>query len=142
MRAGNFGMAARELMVDKGGVKPSAYALQVGDRATRLSSRLAGQPAVQQHIGGGMSSPDMASQFGSAPQPMQMMNNRSITAPPEMYNPPDSTMTLTKPFPITSSTRQPQPNLGFAQKSGGTYGDADMQRMVALSQQLQNQSVA
>jgi hypothetical protein len=66
----------------------------------------------------------------------------AITAPPEMYNPPDATMTLTKPFPITSSTRQSPPNLGLGQRAGGTYGDAEMQRMVALSQQLQNQSVA
>ena len=72
------------------------------------------------------------------PQPYE----RPITAPPEMYNPPDATMTLTKPFPITSSTRQSPPNLGLGQRAGGTYGDADMQRMVALSQQLQNQSVA
>ena len=55
---------------------------------------------------------------------------------------PDATMTLTKPFPITSSTRQSPPNLGLGQRAGGTYGDAEMQRMVALSQQLQNQSVA
>ena len=80
-----------------------------------------------------------------ATQPMQMMNNRSITAPPEMYNPPDATMTLTKPFPIPepeAAYQQPQPNLGFAQRSGGTYSDDEMQRMVALSQQLQNNYTA
>ena len=38
--------------------------------------------------------------------------------------------------------QQPQPNLGFAQRSGGTYSDDERQRMVALSQQLQNNYTA
>jgi hypothetical protein len=98
---------------------------------------LSGQPEVQpQHIGGGQSTVNMDSQFG-APQTMPSAK------------PVDATMTLTKPFPGTNAApepeaayQQPQPNLGFAQRSGGTYSDDEMQRMVALSQQLQNNYTA
>jgi hypothetical protein len=40
----NFVEAARQLMVDSGGVNPSAFATQLPNRSARAARRLAGTP--------------------------------------------------------------------------------------------------